>query len=392
MPDDKIPESIKGYLDPRTPLPTRLLAARGLLPLPSQELIYILYHLLNDPEARVRNTSFKTIIEFPQNLICFFLEKEESPEIINFFAQNFFYDEKIIEAVLLNPYTSDETFALVARWSRDEYIIDLIANNQERILRYPPIVESLKSNPRTPTAAIEKIAFWEKMLKAEPEAEEPPAEIEEAEIEEKEPPPSQQQGEREHEHLPEPEKEERPEIVFPRIFVADKIAEWERDELPKKVSRLGLQEKIELARWANRPTRNILMRDGNREVGLSILQNERVEDQDIIYYCHLRDIHPDILRTIGLSLQWSKNYQIRYVLVKNPKTPLFLVLRFLTHLDDADLEKLARSKDVSGAIANSAQQLIERRKIRKDAQVYEYRGPQARETREKAKKKRVKIY
>jgi len=70
-----------------------------------------------------------------------------------------------------------------------------------------------------------------------------------------------------------------------------------------------------------------------------------------------------MLRAIIRNKDWMKNYQIRKALVYNCRTPLQTSLRLLTTLNDRDLVKLLRSKDVSSVLANRARKLYFNKKL-----------------------------
>jgi hypothetical protein len=54
----------------------------------------------------------------------------------------------------------------------------------------------------------------------------------------------------------------------------------------------------------------------------------------------------------------GQNYQIRIVLVTNPKTPIAMALRFVGSLTDRDVRALAKSKNVPNAVAAAAKRIV----------------------------------
>src|SRR5207302_8233206 len=66
----------------------------------------------------------------------------------DFFARRVFQKPALLEKVLLNRASADETFAHLAGLV-DEASLEMIAKNEERLLRHPPIIASLYMNPKT---------------------------------------------------------------------------------------------------------------------------------------------------------------------------------------------------------------------------------------------------
>ena len=121
---------------------------------------------------------------------------------------------------------------------------------------------------------------------------------------------------------------------------------------------MNVSEKIKLALRGNREARMLLIRDSNKMIRRFVLQNPRVGDEEIIAISKNRSADDELLRAIGDSRDWTKNYQVRLSLVTNPKTPLVYSLRFLSGLIDRDVRMLAKSKNVSATVANAAKRIV----------------------------------
>ena len=68
--------------------------------------------------------------------------------MLDFFARRVFGKPPLLEQVLLNKATADETFRHLATLV-DERGLEMIAKNEERLLRHPPIIAALYLNPKT---------------------------------------------------------------------------------------------------------------------------------------------------------------------------------------------------------------------------------------------------
>jgi hypothetical protein len=151
-------------------------------------------------------------------------------------------------------------------------------------------------------------------------------------------------------------------IVVPAALVdePDKGAAVEKTLL-QKLQDMPVAEKIKLALRGNRETRMLLLRDANRMIRRFVLQNPRIGDDEIIAVTKNRSADEELLRIIGDSREWTKNYQVRLSLTTNPKTPLVLALRFLNGLGDRDIRALAKSKNVSATVSAAAKRIVNSR-------------------------------
>ena len=126
----------------------------------------------------------------------------------------------------------------------------------------------------------------------------------------------------------------------------------------QQVQEMTVAERIKLALRGNREVRMILIRDPNRMIRRFVLQNPRIGDEEIIALAKNRSADDELLRLIGDSREWTKNYQVRISLVSNPKTPLTLSMRHIHSLNDRDIRMLAKSKNVSATVANAAKRIV----------------------------------
>jgi hypothetical protein len=124
------------------------------------------------------------------------------------------------------------------------------------------------------------------------------------------------------------------------------------------IQEMTVAERIKLALRGNREVRMILIRDPNRMIRRFVLQNPRIGDEEIIAIAKNRSADDELLRLIGESREWTKNYQVRISLVSNPKTPLTLCMRHINSLNDRDIRMLAKSKNVSATVANAAKRIV----------------------------------
>ncbi|HEY2388681.1 MAG TPA: hypothetical protein VGK30_17120 [Candidatus Binatia bacterium] len=147
-------------------------------------------------------------------------------------------------------------------------------------------------------------------------------------------------------------------IVVPAGLVEEVEGRVVEKSLLQRVGAMTVAERIKLALHGNRESRMLLLRDSNKLIRRFVLQNPRVGDDEVIAIAKNRSADDEILRLIADNRNWIKNYQVRYALVTNPKTPLTIALRFLSGLYERDIRGLAKSKNVSATVAAQAKRII----------------------------------
>src|SRR5215475_4302757 len=152
-------------LDPRTlsaaaqralgPGPGRMMAARGLVPLPPAEQLAVLYQLSLEPE--VADHARKTAAELPEKLVAATLaDARTDPRVLDFFALLSIDQPNIVQAVALNNAVRDETIASIAA-KGGAADIDLVAQNEQRLLRHPEIIAAMYLNRRARMSTVDRV-------------------------------------------------------------------------------------------------------------------------------------------------------------------------------------------------------------------------------------------
>jgi hypothetical protein len=126
----------------------------------------------------------------------------------------------------------------------------------------------------------------------------------------------------------------------------------------KRISDMTVPEKVKAAMKGTREMRTALIRDPNKMVAAAVLSCPRVTEQEIEVFARMGNISDDILRTIGSTRAWVKNYNIVLSLTKNPKTPLALSLTFLNRLNDRDLRGISLDRNVPEPLRIAARKKV----------------------------------
>src|SRR5581483_3884106 len=147
--------AIKTY---SAPLGARLAAAKGLLPLTTEETLDALIALRRDPDASVAKTAEETLGGYkPEQMLPLATSLETAPEILGYLATWRNSDQSLWEAVITNRSTPDEAIGDLASKLTDGALLEAITINQQRLIRAPKIIEAILANPAR-TAEAERLA------------------------------------------------------------------------------------------------------------------------------------------------------------------------------------------------------------------------------------------
>ncbi len=337
------------YASPKAPVRARLLAARGALPLPPPELAAVLFALAHDPEPEVKDRARRSLEELPEPVLVAALEGPTPAPVLSYLARLHRGDGARLERIALNPAADDDTLVFLAGLPHPR-IVEILSHNQERMLRCDALVDALGENPLTGRAGIDRILGFLGRDAAAP-AEEPAGEISDDEAEAA---------------LRALLGEEVGELLaaVAREGGAD-LDEAARRDLHRAISRMTVAQRARLARFGNRETRGLLLRDANRIVATAAIRNPRIREDEVLAAARSRNVCDEVLRIIADSREWTRSYQVKLALCANPKTPLASAMRFLSHLHDRDLRMLVKSREVPAAVSAQARRILSRKEGRK---------------------------
>jgi hypothetical protein len=131
-----------------------------------------------------------------------------------------------------------------------------------------------------------------------------------------------------------------------------------------KVRSMSVPERMKLAMRGNKEVRIILLKDSIRLVTELVLRNPKITEDEIVAITHNRSADEELIRIIAEKREWTRNYQVRLGLVTNPKTPAAAALRHLVTLEDRDVRRLAKSKNVPDAVRAQARRIVAQRQVR----------------------------
>jgi hypothetical protein len=385
-------EIIKGT----APQPARLAAARGLLPLPQNDLLEVLVALSDNEDSEISAAAVETLdAETNEDLVVVARSEETAPTVLSYLATRSNGTRELFEAAILNAKTPDEALTKLASSTSDGSLLELIAINQQRLVRSPDLIEAILANPSKSSEAERRARetrreFFEKERGARQIAQELRAqgqvaaaeffesaelttaegelsledawfiaqhiEVSDADIDD-----SWLPAERYEELLTETTSEISANvqriIEHERIEIGDVSAE--RVSMIRRIMLMNTRDRIKLALKGDREARSILIRDSNRVVSSAVVNNPRISEQEVENIAAMRTISDDLLRLISMNRSWARSYPIIHNLARNPRTPIPTVLNILPRIRTKDLQHLSQNRNVSEAVRRQSYRLAQ---------------------------------
>jgi hypothetical protein len=341
------------------PGPGRMMAARGLMPLPPADQVAVLYQLALDAEFGSAATG--TAKGLPEKVIGGALvDPNLDPRVIDFFAELVSEKPAAFEAIVQNPATADTTIARLAGKAGAGQV-DRIAANEQRLLRHPEIIAAMYLNKHARMSTVDRavelavrnnvrvpgLAAWDEIARA-------------------------------LEHAPAGGADQ--DALFAHAIDAASgddtpvtSGDLNADDDPENPAplpdnkdipfeKLTVPMKIRMATTGNGYARAKAIRDPIRIVAMAAIKSPAITEFEAKSYAGNQTLAEDVIRYIAGRREWTKNLQVKKALCRNPKTPINDVAKLIPFLHEKDLNNLARSKGVPSAVAAQARKLIATRK------------------------------
>ena len=136
---------VKQFRRGRAPLDLRLMAAQGLFPLESEDLLELWVDLERDPDERVRAAAGRSLSSFPAPDFLPILKSRSTPPTVLAWALTNRPEQELREAALQNLSTTDETIEALAP-TLPQVLAELVVINQTRLLRRTSLLVALETN------------------------------------------------------------------------------------------------------------------------------------------------------------------------------------------------------------------------------------------------------
>ncbi|QSQ25616.1 hypothetical protein JY651_12090 [Pyxidicoccus parkwayensis] len=348
-----LPPNLRKHVDPAAPVPLRMMAAKSLVPLSPSDMLGALFMLTFDPDAGVRETAAKTAAGLPDKILGSATRDEEvQPPVLGYFLGLLKGKEAYAEMLVLNASTPDDAVADVAKDCSTK-LAEIIAQNQLRLLRHDAILRNLCSNPNVPVSLTDSVCDFAvrsgMMLADVPQMKDARVRLFGPEAAEAPPDPGPT-AEQILQEFQEVAKED-----------AAPMEEGKKLTLAQKIMKMSIAEKIKLATLGNKEARGALIRETNKLVAVAVIRSPRITDGEVLSCAANKAMMDDVLRVIYNNREWTKNHKVKLALVKNPKVPLTITMKFLNAFRDSELKDLARDKNVPAAVQGFAKKLHEKK-------------------------------
>jgi hypothetical protein len=361
----KLSPAAQKILDPASPAPLRAMAAKGVVPgLKSAELLTVLV-LLAEGDGAAGATARETLARLPAPVLTGALGADLEPLVIEKLVSTYLDDAAVMERLLAMPRIALSTIEDAAG-RVGERVAELIAVNEQRMLAHPPIIERLYMNRATRMSTADRIIELAVRNRLEligvPAYKEVAIAIGQELVVERTDEPTYddllfRDTIQEGEALGfDPAKEDTHVISEGEEKVAAKFI-----PLYARVGQMTIAQKIRLAMLGSAAERMLLLRDSNRLVAASAIRSPLIQEPEVMRISGSRVVSEEVLRAISLNKDWVRNYQIKLNLVINPRTPFAMSARLVPHLREGDLKSVAKSKNVTGPIAQAAKQQLQRK-------------------------------
>lgn len=368
----EIPQVLKKFVGPDAPEKTRLMAAKGMVPLKPEDLLVALFFLSFDPLPEVQEAANKAIHELPVALASSTVPKIEAPDVLDFYAKAGLPDE-VVERIITSKRVSDETLMHVGR-TGGRMLVDIVSQNQERLIDNPKITTALLENPKMDIDIRARVIEFRHIFLGIKDDRPPAPAAKTATLAEAGDDVEMLELDDDAISEAKPGSEEFVDMDFPEEFTSEpespegeeKEKEVDLMELAKTniyaaIAKMNIAQKMRLASLGNKSCRALLVRDPNRLVSMSVMKNPQLTETEIEAFAGDKNVDPFVLGSIGLSKSYSKAYGVRLALVNNPKAPLDIGMKFLNTLMPSDQKDVSKNKNASAAIRGAAKRILQMR-------------------------------
>ena len=385
---------VQAIITGTAPQPARLAAARGMLPLQQNELLEILVALANSDDAELATAANETLkSETPEDLLVAASAEDTPPSVLSYLATQADATVHIHEAVILNANTPDDALTKLAASTAHGPLLELIAINQQRLVRAPDLIEAILASPAR-TAEAERRAretrkeFFEKERGARQIADElrargqtaaaeffetaelttPAGELslddawliaQHIEVSDDDLDDSWLPAERYADLIS--ETAEQSAANAQRVLESERLEKGEvnaeRVSLIRRIMFMSTKDRMKLAMKGDREARGILIRDSNKVVCSAVINNPRISEQEVENIASMRTVSDEVLRLIAMNRAWARSYPIIHNLARNPRTPIPTAMNIMPRIRTKDLQNLSQNRNVSEAVRRQAYRL-----------------------------------
>ena len=316
----------------------QLLAAQGILPLAQEEIIRVQVALAAGGDPEIVSAAQESLSSTDPSVLLPYLRRDAGPEALEYFVRTS-TNAAVLETVVQRRDLPLELAMLLAPRA-DATIQEILLLRQDMIVDHPELLEAIETNESLSKYSRRRIREYRAHLLAPDKEEEP------------EPEPAFEEFEEDEELVA--AVQEVLEEVEPEGEVDEKTGLSEG-----QIRALASPLRVKLARGAGRSLRAILIKDKNPQVATAVLTGSAVSESEIEQISANRSVVEEVLTMIANRREWANKYGIVHNLIKNPRTPAGISIRFLPRLSVRDLGRLRFDRGVSDAVRRQAVRLFQ---------------------------------
>jgi len=360
-----LPVPAQKALAAEAPVPLRTMAARGVLPgLKPGDIVTVVAVLAGSSDATIATTARTTLEKLPPPMLEGALAADLPGSVIERLVEARPREPSVVLAVLKMPRVTTAALEALAQGA-DEHAGEMIATNEELMLRHPTVIEKLYLNKAVRMSTADRLielAVRNNIELSIPAFKEAAQAIM-------------------NELIPEPSEEptfddvqfQQVEALAQQVKLAENEDTHEIDDegeekvkqavlpLHAELANSTVSQKIRRATLGTAAERLILVRDPNRLVSAAAAKSPALKENEACQISASRAVSDEVLRIIATNRDLVRSYQVKINLVTNPRTPLTFASRLVQYLRDSDLRSLSRSKNISAAVQQMVQQQLSRK-------------------------------
>jgi hypothetical protein len=370
MPGIEIPQNLppaaQKVLSADAPAPLRQMAARGILPgAKPADLLTVVALLAEQGDDNIASLATQTFAKLPAPVLDAALSQPLTDLVVTRLCTSYAEEPSIVERLLRQPNIGQNGLQVLAERA-SERVGELIATNEELMLRFPIVIEKLYLNKQVRMSTADRLielavrngielnipAFKEAAMAIRDELIVEPAE----------------ERTFDDELFVETEQVAQTTDVETSVEDTHEVDDEGEEQLREKflplharIAQMTVSQKIRRAQLGNSAERLLLVRDTNRLVASAAAKSPLLKENDAAVISASRNVSDEVLRILANNREFTRNYQIKLNLVTNPRTPFTFVARLIPHLRETDLKSLAKSKNVTGSVASAVKQQLSRK-------------------------------
>lgn len=361
-----LPPAAQKVLSPDAPAPLRQMAARGILPgAKPADLLTVVAYLAAQSDEAVASLAQQTLGKLPPQILDVALVQPLTEHVVNRLSAAYAEDASVVERLLRQSSIGATALETLAERA-NERVGEIVATNEELMLRFPTVIEKLYMNKRVRMSTADRLielAVRNGIELGIPAFKEAAAAIRDELVIE----PTEERS-YDDELFLETEQVAQTTDIDPQSNDTHQLDDEGEEQLLEKfvplharIAQMTVTQKIRRAMLGNSAERLLLVRDSNRLVSSAAVKSPLLKEHEAAVISASRSVSDEVLRILANNREFTRNYQIKMNLVTNPRTPFTFVARIIPHLREADLKSLAKSKNVTGSVATAVKQQLGRK-------------------------------